>query len=597
MCAIIGILDRRDGADKDLLRVLCRSMSQRGPDGFGEYFEDCVAMGMCRLAVIDLAQGWQPLTSRAGDVIVFQNGEIYNFRSLRQELWQFGFKFKTDSDTEVIAHGYAHWGIEGLLERLDGMFAIAILDRNLNQLHLARDRFGEKPLFYCHSQGRFAYASNLLPLAALSWVDTSIDLVALDRYLALHYVPGERTILKGIRRVLPGERISVSTTNLRFYRSKYYRLPLRKNLSSNEKQIEADLNAAVSSRLVADVPIGIFLSGGIDSSLVAAMAARISPGISTFSMGFSSEEHDESDHAVAVAKHIGSQHHKFVFDGNSFDALFPEVMNALDEPIGDQATLPVYWLSREARRYVTVVLSGEGADEVFGGYDYYKPFLDQNDNSGLKSEKPLCSFVSNPLNITPSGYPLLTTKEQRVRVMEQSILVCDSWEAEWMNRLGEASSTVQRAGAADLYTWLPDNLLVKLDRMTMAHSLEGRAPYLSPLIAESGINLAVADRVDQGTTKIALRRIAQRWLPREIAERPKQGFVLPMASWLKKWLRDRGGAYDYFAGNPFPGVHMRNLADLVVKDFDERRAFSFIVLVEWHKAFISRVKNLATKFP
>ncbi|TMA10107.1 MAG: asparagine synthase (glutamine-hydrolyzing), partial [Deltaproteobacteria bacterium] len=595
MCGILGIIDKKEGVDREVLRTLRTSMAARGPDGVGEFFQDKIGMGMCRLAVIDTAHGWQPMTSLGGKVVVFQNGEIYNYRVLRNDLEQAGFSFGTNSDTEVLAHGYACWGIEGLLDRVDGMYAIAIFDKRTDELHLARDRFGEKPLFYSWESNRFAYASSLLPLAALPWVDTAIDLVALDRYLALHFVPGDRTILKGVCRVLPGDRICISIEDMIPHRYSYYRMSLEQTKSGGETQLEECVEQAVTSRLVADVPVGVFLSGGIDSSLVAAIAARYSPGIATFSMGFPSAEHDERKYAELVAGYIGSNHHNFLFDQDNFETLLLEVVDALDEPLGDQAMLPVYWLSREARRHVTVVLSGEGADEIFGGYDYYRQFL-SNDGKALPSSTSMLNrLVANPIPVSPSGFPLLTTSEERKELMDQSLLSLDRWEREFIGLLDKASCAVQRAGAADLSSWLPDDLLVKLDRMTMAHSLEGRVPYLHRGVVEAALRLPASERINKVTTKVALRRIAQHWLPEEILRRPKQGFVLPMRWWLREWLQKRGGSKSYFLENQFPSINAKHVAEAVERKFDERLTFALIMLLEWQKSFKKRVADLRAK--
>ena len=373
MCGIVGLVDTKQPDFPDALLDAMRDvMRNRGPDGVGTFREGPIAMAMRRLSVIDLEHGWQPLYSRGGRVVAFQNGEIYNYRPLRSELESLGFLFATQSDTEVLAHGYAHWGIEGLLDRIDGMYAIAILDRDRRELHLARDRFGEKPLFYQAVPGRFAYASDLTALAALPWAgDAPVDPLSLDRYLALHYVPGDRTILAGAQRVMPGERLRIPLDSLVPEKARYYRLPASVGSPISDEELSRLIEASVRSRLVADVPVGVFLSGGIDSSLVAAIAARENPHINTFSIGFPSAAHDESPHAREVARHIGSTHHEFVFDEGKFMELLPEVASALDEPLGDQATLPLFWLCREARKFVTVALSGEGADEIFGGYSYY----------------------------------------------------------------------------------------------------------------------------------------------------------------------------------------------------------------------------------
>ena len=598
MCGIAGLIDQHasDALPAQLERMLAW-MEKRGPDGAGRYLEPALAMGMRRLSIIDLDHGWQPLYSFNRQIVAFQNGEIYNYRELRRELEQRGFAFATASDTEVLAHGYATWGIEGLLQRIDGMFALAILDKRSGELHLARDRFGEKPLFYAAAPGRFAWASNLLAVAALPWVDITTDPHALDDYLAGHYVAGPRTFYRSVRRLLPGHRLQLKIGDPAPQIERYYRPQLDVTTPATDQELAAALETSVRSRLVADVPVGIFLSGGLDSSLVTAIAARAQPGIMTFSMGFDSAAHDEAAHAQRVAEYCGTRHHRFRFDADSFVGLLPQVASALDEPLGDQAALPLHWLCREARQHVTVALSGEGADELFGGYGYYRQFLGaagwlQRLRDRVSGRKPtvipeLRRFIRNPTPVTPSGFPLLTDAANREQLTGRSDHPDDPWENELIGWLDSASDPLKRAMATDLATWLPDDLLVKFDRMSMAHSLEGRAPYLSQRLAELALRGAQPrSRMSLIDSKRALRRIARHWLPRDILERPKQGFVLPMRRWLKQWFDSHGGVRAYFSACPLPDIDASAAIEMVEQDVArdiqrERLLFALVMLAEW----------------
>jgi asparagine synthase (glutamine-hydrolysing) len=574
----------------ELVTSMARMMYARGPDGEGLYIDGAVGMAMRRLSIIDLAGGQQPFYSRGDLIVAFQNGEIYNYRALKRRLEQCGHRFTSDCDSEVLAHGYAEWGPEKLVEQLDGMFAIAILDRERRELHLARDRFGEKPLFFTQARGRFAYGSNLLALASLPWVDDRVDPAALDAYLALHYVPGPSTILESIRRVLPGERLVVPIDAPRPRRVRYYRPSLTDVVPVTDGDLAEAVVDAVESRLIADVPVGVFLSGGLDSSIVAAIAARKQGRIATFSMGFHSTDHDESAHAAAVAVAIGSDHHRFRFDENTFQSLLPQVASALDEPIGDQALLPVYWLCREARGHVTVVLSGEGADEVFAGYGYYR--------ASAQCAKWQRLF-DNPEPVTSSGFPLLTNRQERRRLLPMERSGASQWEAELLDWLNAAHDPLRRATAADLASWLPDDLLVKYDRMAMAHSLEGRAPFLSPRVVEAGLGLRPTEKLVGADCKVALRRIGKRWLPRELLDRPKQGFVLPMRGWLQQWFHNAGSVREYFMDRAVPGLDMAELGRLVGEDLNvgvrrERLLFALVLLIEWYASFQARrLKHVA----
>ena len=580
-------------------------MVRRGPDGTGEYHDPHVAMAMRRLAVIDPELGWQPLKSADGEVVAFQNGEVYNYRQLRKELEANGFVFRTNSDTEVLPHGYLKWGMEGLLARVDGMYAMAILDRRNRELHLARDRFGEKPLFYWAADGKFAFASDLRALAALPGVGDELDPVGLEHYLALHYVGGERTILRDLKRVLPGERVTVRIDRPSPVRNRYFRPALGKAPRIPDETLAKQIEDAVQSRLVADVPVGIFLSGGLDSSILAALAARHAPKIATFSMGFSSMDHDESGYARLVAERMGTTHHHFIFDETRFSDLLPVVAAALDEPVGDQALLPVYWLCKEARKHVTVALSGEGADELFGGYSYYGRFANRGSlrevlRKFLRRERgqPPNRFIHNPEPVTPSGFPLLTDIGNRLDFMGALPRDPEEWERDLIAWLEAASDPLQRATAADIATWLPDDLLVKFDRMAMANSLEGRAPYLQPSLVDMAVRgLRPEDKMARGTSKVALRRLASQWLPEEICSRRKQGFVLPMREWLAQWLEENGGPGNYFSGKSLPGMNMKVIADMASNELrsgiaKERLLFALVLLCEWYVAFRQKVSEL-----
>jgi asparagine synthase (glutamine-hydrolysing) len=611
MCGIFGVISACSNNLPHVAEVMGQAMRHRGPDGDGFYFNnDGIALGMRRLSIIDLSHGWQPVYSRNKRIVVFQNGEIYNYQNLRRELLSKGYVFVTRSDTEVLAHGFDAWGIIGLLQRVDGMYAMAILDLDQRILFLARDRFGEKPLFYCQQGDWFAYSSDLLTLAALPGIDDELDSQGLERYLALHFIPGERTIFKKILRVTPGEWISVPFDRLgSIRRSRYFRQPLGKPRSISEDLLAQLLEDAVQSRLVADVPVGIFLSGGLDSSLVAAIAAKHSPGISTFSMGFGSREHDESKYAKQVTEFIGSNHHHFLFDCDRFVDLLPKVASALDEPIGDQATLPLYWLCHEASRHIKVALAGEGADEIFAGYEYYRAFAP---HPGLRAyfrhlvnrcvSWPVICRLIDSVPTSPSGFPLLSDTAGRTALIEDPTdNAADNWEHSLMDWLDSAANPLQRATAADLETWLPDDLLIKLDRMSMAHGLEGRAPFLMPTLVDAALHLSPDQRMARGTSKIGLRRIAHRWLPANILNRRKQGFVLPMKNWLTCWFALHGGVAAYLADRAIPGLNMPEVVRLIQTDLGigvqrERLIFALVLLFEWHSAALTKIASLRRQY-
>ncbi len=607
MCGIAGILHQR--ASSSLIKAMTDVMLARGPDGEGYHVETGLAMGMRRLSIIDLSHGGQPLYSAERSIVAFQNGEIYNFQYLRKQLQSEGYAFQTESDTEVLAHGYHAWGIDELARRLDGMYAVAILDRNEQVLFLLRDRFGEKPLFIAQFEEGFAYASDMRVLAALPGVGVELSPAGLNDYLALHYVPGRRTILANVFRVLPGEIACVPLITKTPTFSSYYSPPIGRCGPVSDDELAEIIESAVNSRLIADVPVGVLLSGGLDSSIVATIAAKKNRGIATFSMGFKSAEHDESDYAKLLAQEIGSEHHHFVFDEQSFLELLPKVAQSLDEPIGDQALLPVFWLCHEASKHVKVVLAGEGADEIFAGYSYYSQFssvptIKDRVRTLLKGRttNPTRRLIHNHSPVTPSGFPLITDIAGREALLGIQGCVPDTWEEEFIFWLDGASDSLQRATCTDLATWLPDNLLVKFDRMAMASSLEGRAPFLEPRLVAAGIaRLPSSDRMRGSAGKIALRRVARRWLPESIFERRKQGFVLPMRDWIAIWARERGDVGQYFADVPVYGPTLSALGVAVAESISndparERYHFAAIMLCEWSRAFPGRVNQIAESY-
>ncbi len=558
---------------------------KRGPDGEGRYCEQGLTLAMRRLSIIDIEGGVQPFYSDNQNIVAFQNGEIYNYLELTQELKALGYTFASHSDTEVIAHGYDAWGIRTLLQKLDGMYAIAILDKKKRKLFLARDRFGEKPLYYSvnESTKQFSYASDLRALLNLEWVHEALSSLALSRYLMLGFVSGSQSIIEDIKKVPPAHYMSVNidecTLNLKnYYLPNLYAHHIKED---KEQQLQDKLKESIALRLRSDVPVGVFLSGGIDSSLIAAMAAEKHQKIDTFSIGFYSDAHDESRYAKEVARHINSTHHHFMFDENSFNKLLPIVVSELDEPLADQACLPTYWLSKEAKKFVTVVLSGEGGDEVFGGYGYYKPFEHENTLTRLLGG-----------NTTPSGFPPLMSPQTCHQFMLTDFLKETSEEQQLFDWLSTSRNGIQKAMATDLMTWLPDNLLVKLDRMAMANSLEGRTPYLSHHLVDFSYGLDQKSWIDNEEYKVLLRSIGKKYLPDSIFSRQKQGFVLPMDSWIVSWFK-REGVADFFQSRAIAQLHTDKVIAWVQNQlnsapFNQRLIFALIVLYEWYDLNINQ---------
>jgi asparagine synthase (glutamine-hydrolysing) len=585
MCGIAGYID--SSISTFVLEQMQQKMIHRGPDDVGYFINNKIGMTMRRLSIIDIDNGKQPFFEKNKNIVVFQNGEIYNYKELRNELKK-KYKFITDCDTEVLSHGYVEWGITGLLEKLDGMFAIAIFDNEKNELYIARDPFGEKPLFYTLTNQKFSYASDMRCFQALDWADFSLSEESIQYYLLLHYVPGDMTIFSNIKRVLPGELLTINLSTQAITKFKYYQPTLKENVYSDPKHLLSLIEKSVITRLHADVPVGIFLSGGLDSSLLTAISSKVNPNISTFSVGFESNYHDESKYAKAVAAQYKTNHNHFTFNENSFLDLLPKVARSLDEPIGDQALLPVYWLSQEAKKYVKVVLSGEGSDEIFGGYSYYEKFVKE-----VEGKKTLRSLVNFKAGMTLSGFPLVAGLVAVSSLFKRKISsITSKFDQDLVTYLDTSTNELQRATLGDMLTWLPDDLLVKFDRMTMAHSLEGRAPYLQKDIVNYGISCRAADKIDGQTFKKILCQASNKVLPVDIINRKKQGFVLPMDHWVKSWL-ESFNLKEYVNTIDFPYFDKSYLNLMLVSERisstpNPRFYFSLIMLLEWYRYFFNK---------
>lgn len=549
MCGIFGIVARvGEPADPGILRAATDSLYARGPDSSGYALNGRVGFGARRLAIIDLHSGDQPIESQCGRVVAMQNGEIYNYRELRAELLRLGFPLRTSGDTEVLTYGYMAWGIDGLLERLDGMYAFAVHDRSRGLVHIARDRMGEKPLFY-HTDGeRLVFSSQLLTVARYPHVPFRLNPSGIEAYLALHFVPGEETVLDGIRKLPPAHVLTYRLDNNCATVRRYWKIepqPIRPPLDrrSVTEELRARVEEAVSSRLVSDVPVGAFLSGGIDSSIiVACMAERVSD-LKTFSVGFEDQALDESLYARMVAKRFGTDHHHLIFGHKDFERLIPDVVAAVDEPIGDQAMLPAMWMARLARQHVTVVLSGEGADEIFAGYDYYRPRMLPNDwrFTAYAALRPFVRPLERESRLlgpgqqeTPSGYPFVLGPSSLAPILRQSGLFArTSWADRFAADHMAFHDPLQAACFTDLVTWLPDDLLVKFDKMAMGVSLEGRCPYLQPSLVQWALGLPQNFKVGVRGSKEILREAFTDLLPPDILQRRKHGFILPLSEFFK----------------------------------------------------------------
>jgi asparagine synthase (glutamine-hydrolysing) len=558
MCGICGIIhfDKEKKVSQEALRSLNESMVHRGPDDDGYLLNGPIGLGHRRLSIIDLSKGRQPIYSEDRSVAVVFNGEIYNFRELREDLQRLSHLFSTDSDTEVLVHGYEQWGIEGLLERCNGMFAFCLYDMGREILFLVRDRLGKKPFYYVHQKGSLIFASEVRGLVTGGFAPRDINPIALNHYIRMHFSYGEESLVKGVKRVLPGHYIRVGCRNGNLAVRQYWILKAeekRKRLGFQDYRERLDflLRDSVRLRRIADVPVGTFLSGGLDSSIVTGLLAEMVHPLNTFSIGiegsgFGEDGFDESAHSFAVSSFYHTEHHHLPLTGKKFADLLVEIMGRMDEPIADAAIVPTYWLSREARKTVTVVLTGEGADELFAGYEHYEPFLKRHLTSpGRLAFAGKCLLGiqgSSDTNGSPqshlSGFPFTLLSNLRKKLIHPDYLIPRAESQYYLSLMRSyrvmGGTALDQALMADMRSWLVDDVLMKLDKMSMLHSLEARAPFLDYRLVEFALTIPDDYRIRMGIEKHILRESFRNLLPPAIVARKKQGFNLPMGRWLKK---------------------------------------------------------------
>lgn len=573
MCGIVGVIGPR--ATPALAKAMCAAIVHRGPDSDGFYTRPGVALGMRRLSIIDLAGGDQPIHNENRTIWTVYNGEIYNFPSLKKELEALGHGFYTRTDTELLVHCYEEYGT-GLCGPLQGMFAFALWDEARQQLIVARDRLGEKPLYYAQVGDTLFIASEIKALLCCDDVPQKIDSISVDQYFTLGYVPGPRTMYEGISKLLPGHRLVFSRGRMEI--SKYWEIlpgsvetPNGERVEEWLEWLEAQLDEAVQLRLISDVPLGAFLSGGLDSSLIVALMRRHVTGrLKTFSVAFDEAgDYDERQHAKAVASHFQTDHYELVAGASPPD-LLTKVAWHLDEPIADPAAVPTYLVSQEARRHVKVVLTGEGADELFAGYGRYSyvqrlhdiqsrlpplvvrtgralfSLVPDRDSGGVWVEraKKVMSGLLLPPNESYLKYGRMTERSYRERLYSEGLrhLLDSSGAADcdprgvYFEKIADQSA-LNQALFVDTKTWLPDELLMKVDKMSMANSLEARAPYLDHHLVEGAFRMPDSLKVRNGVFKYILRRLGQGVLPQSIWRRQKHGFVVPYREWFSGPLK------------------------------------------------------------
>ena len=582
MCGIAGILrlDDRRPDDREALRAMRDSLVHRGPDGHGSLIRGPVRLTMRRLSIIDLQGGDQPISNETGTVHVVFNGEIYNFPELRETLRGHGHQFRTRSDTETIVHAYEQWG-DDFVDHLNGMFAVALWDEEQARLVLARDRAGIKPLYFALANGALVFASELKALLKSGMVDRELDFAAFGQYLSLEYIPAPRSIVRGVRKLRPGHLLIVSNGAVR--ERAYWELrlshsevnPLPGNEDDQARAFRDVLRHSVAQEMISDVPVGVLLSGGIDSSAVAAlMTEATNEPVQSFSVSFAERSFDESTFARRVAKHLGTSHHELRVTSADLQAVLPTIVTKVDEPFADPSIVPTYLISRFARERVRVALGGDGGDEVLAGY------------STLQAHRlaPIYRAVPRPVRrglIEPAVARLPASSRYlafdflvrrfiqgadappwRQHQMWTGALYGDTKSAVVNPELRELiddrgfeamlADTAAASGAAhplnrilyqDFKLYLEGDILAKTDRASMATSLEVRVPFLNLSVLSHLERVPVALKLRGLTRKYLLRKAVGHLLPRSIVARRKRGFSIPVAAWLNDELRDLADDY------------------------------------------------------
>jgi asparagine synthase (glutamine-hydrolysing) len=613
MCGICGIASTRGAVDPNRLAAMSATLVQRGPDSDGVYMNGEIGLAARRLAIIDLVSGDQPITNEGAEVTVVQNGEIYNFQELRQELQRAGHRFVTNGDTEVLIHLYTQHG-DGFADRLRGMFALALWDGKRRRLVLARDRYGIKPLYYREADGELAFASELRALPR-----GEIDLDALDAFLAFNSVPGPLTIFREVRKLQPGHVLTWQDGRsglLRYARPAP--VPADEVRDDEEAELVEELRArlrdSVRAHLVSDVPVGVLLSGGIDSSVLAALAAEeLSEPLRTFSIGFEERSFDELGDARLVAERYGTDHHELVLRPDAA-LLLPALADAFDEPFADSSALPTYLVSQLAAGEVKVALSGEGGDELFGGYYTYaadllaeragwtarflRPVVERLPSSSARASfdykaKRFVRAAHLPPLERHHGWKEIFSPDARAELTGRDALDPVDLLRDRFEETGGAE-LLARLQDVDLGTYLVDDLLVKTDRASMAHSLEARVPFLDSVVTNFAFSLPSKHKVRGLRKKVLLRKAAEPLVPGELLRRRKRGFSIPAAAWLRGELEPFARetlSPDTLRRQGFfrPEVVTRLIDDHVAGREDlSRQLWGLLAFTLWHERHVER---------
>jgi asparagine synthase (glutamine-hydrolysing) len=621
MCGIAGwIAKPQAGLDQVTLQAMLLAIAHRGPDdsGIAQFRSPAtghdVFLGHRRLAIIDPEGARQPMCDAAAGLALTFNGEIYNFRQLREELSGLGYRFTRDSDTEVLLRAYQHWQCD-VVDHLRGMFAFAIWDAGKERLLLARDRFGEKPLYLHENAHGIYFASEIKALLVVPGVKSAVDPAAVWDYLAYRYVPGPQTLFSGIRKMQPGTRAVWERGKLT--ESRYWSPPDRGTGGSANPPADVAgaflwrLDEAVRLQMVSDVPFGAFLSGGLDSSMIVALMSRHSSAVNTFSVGFGEAGYSELAYAGQVARHFGTTHHEITVSDRDLIERLPALVAFRDAPVSEPSDIPIYLLAREASHSVKMVLTGEGSDETLGGYPKHvaerlAPYYQRLPGALRGLFAPLARALPYGFHRIKTAVANLNIEDWRERYVRWfgALSAAERDRLAVLRSPGAApietppfdadprNSSLRRMLYFDQTSWLPDNLLERADRMTMAASLEARVPFLDHELAAFVSSLPDRDRVRGRTTKWILRAAARNLLPERILSRPKMGFRVPVGKWFRGPMRDFLASHLQGAASMTRAYYQPRILDGILADHwsgrqnSEKLLWSLLNLEIWHRHYV-----------
>lgn len=630
MCGICGVVNLKDSVpkiNKTDIKAMCDTLIHRGPDEEGIFVNGQVGLGSRRLRVIDLSTGSQPIFNEDHSICTVYNGEIYNFEELKRDLQSKGHKFSTRTDTEIIVHIYEEYG-DAFLEKLNGMFAIAISDQRKQRLLLARDRMGIKPLYYANFNGKLIFASEIKAILKIKWINTSVDYEGLHHFLSLNYVPGPHTLFKNVKKLLPGHKLSLSKAELKI--DKYWDCAVtpswdsKKGVDYYAEHLSDLLRNSVKMRLRSDVALGFLLSGGIDSSAIVALASGLTRlPIKTFSIGFTEKSYSELRFAKMIAGKFGTQHYEYTVNP-PVKNLLPKLIWHMEDPLADSSAIPLYYLSKIAREHVTVALSGDGGDELLAGYKTYSAYKVAN----LYKRLPRMIrevIIAKMVNCLPVSAKKVSFEYKAKRFTQgvgfsplrahywwngtfdeegkhklysehvrETLVNCDTYNVfeEYFQRQGEAK-TLDRLLYVDTKLYLPDDILTKVDRMSMASSLEVRVPFLDNNVVEFLTGLP-SDLKLRGflKRKYLLKKSMIGLLPNRIIHRRKSGFSVPLHNWLAGSLKDM--TLDLLSPSMIKRQGFFNpefVANLLKEHYDGKKnnvysIWGLLTFSLWHEAFI-----------